>query len=213
MDASMAVRASIMLTCMTEFSIAAIAGDGVGQEVVPEAMRVLDHIAPRAGAKFRYLAASTVEQATGTTLFPPYAVKEFDGIPIAFIGLTLKGTPEIVTPAGVAGLSFGDEAQTVNALVPQLRARGIEAIVVLVHEGGQQTGDYNECKDLTGPIVDIVRTLDQAVDVVISGHTHRAYNCVIDGRISRPFEFHHSERSTWIKLLGPCCNCGFAAFH
>jgi 5'-nucleotidase len=136
-----------------------------------------------AGAKFRYLAASTVDKSTGKTLLPAYAVKEFEGIPVAFIGLTLKGTPNVVSPSGVVGLEFRDEAETINALVPQIRQRGIEAIVVLIHEGGFPTGDYNECPGISGPIVDIVGKLDKAVDLVVSGHTHRAYRCVIDGRL------------------------------
>ena len=135
------------------------------------------------GAKFHYLAASTFEKSTGKTIFPPYEIREFDGIPVAFIGLTLKGTPDIVSPVGVAGLEFRDEADTVNALVPELRARGVEAIVVLIHEGGFPTGDYNECPGISGPIVDIVKKFDRAVDVVISGHTHQAYVCDIDGRL------------------------------
>ena len=121
--------------------------------------------------------------ASGKTLLPAYYVKRFQGIPVAFIGLTLKDTPTIVVPAGVAGLTFRDEAQTVNALVPELRHQGIEAIVVLIHEGGMPTGDYNECPGISGPIVEIVKKLDKAVDLVISGHTHRAYNCRIDGRL------------------------------
>ena len=76
------------------------------------------------GAKFRYLAASTIEKSTGKSLFPPYAIREFDGIPVAFIGLTLKGTAGIVSPAGIAGLEFRDEAETVNALVAGIEARG-----------------------------------------------------------------------------------------
>src|SRR5712671_5608627 len=138
---------------------------------------------PFLGAKFHYLAASTVEKSTGKTVFPPYEIKQFDGIPVAFIGLTLKGTPDIVSPVGVAGLEFRDEADTVNALVPELKAQGVEAIVVLIHEGGVPTGDYNECPGISGPIVDIVKKLDHAVDVVISGHTHQAYVCDIDGRL------------------------------
>ena len=70
-----------------------------------------------------------------------------------------------------------------NALVPELKARGVEAIVVLIHEGGFPTGDYNECPGISGPIVDIVRKFDRAVDVVITGHTHQAYVCEIDGRL------------------------------
>lgn len=138
---------------------------------------------PFLGAKFQYLAASTIDTRTGRTLFPPYRIKTFDGIPIAFVGLALKGTPGIVLPSGVAGLEFRDEAETVNALVPELKAQGVEAIVVLIHEGGFPTGDYNECPGISGPIVDIVKKLDKAVDVVVSGHTHKAYNCVIDGRL------------------------------
>ncbi|HXN69940.1 MAG TPA: bifunctional metallophosphatase/5'-nucleotidase [Bradyrhizobium sp.] len=138
---------------------------------------------PFAGAKFHYLAASTFEKATGKTIFPPYEIREFDGVPIAFIGLTLKGTADIVSPVGIAGLEFRDEADTVNALVPELKARGVEAIVVLIHEGGVPTGDYNECPGISGPIVDIVKKFDRAVDVVISGHTHQAYVCEIDGRL------------------------------
>jgi 5'-nucleotidase len=138
---------------------------------------------PFAGAKFRYLAASTFEKSSGKTVFPPYEIRDFDGIPVAFIGLTLKGTPGLVSPTGVADLEFRDEASTVNALIPELKSRGVEAIVVLIHEGGLPTGDYNECPGVSGPIVDIVKKFDHAVDVVVTGHTHRAYVCEIDGRL------------------------------
>ncbi|MDI1264346.1 MAG: bifunctional metallophosphatase/5'-nucleotidase [bacterium] len=138
---------------------------------------------PFTGAKFRYLAASTFEKSTGRTVLPAYDIREFDGIPVAFIGLTLKGTPGMVSPTGVASLEFRDEAETVNALVPELKAKGVEAIVVLIHEGGLPTGGYNECPGISGPIVEIVKKFDRAVDVVVSGHTHRAYVCEIDGRL------------------------------
>ena len=140
------------------------------------------------GAKFKWLSANVFETATGRPLLPPYGIKSFDGTKVAFIGMTLKGTPGIVTPSGVAGLEFRDEADTVNALIPRLRAQGVEAIVVLVHQGGFQTspnvGDINGCdgdlKNADGSESDIgkiVQRLDNAVDLVISGHTHAAYNC------------------------------------
>src|SRR6201996_8868991 len=138
---------------------------------------------PFAGARFHYLAASTILKSTGKPLFPAYEIREFDGIPVAFIGLTLKGTADIVAPTGIADLEFKDEADTVNALVPELKARGVEAIVVLIHQGGVPTGDYDECPGISGAIVDIVKKFDHAVDVVISGHTHQAYVCQIDGRL------------------------------
>ncbi len=140
------------------------------------------------GARYQWMSANVVETATGQTLLPPYGIKTFAGIPVAFIGMTLQGTPGIVSPTGVAGLEFRDEADTVNALVPQLHAQGIEAIVVLVHQGGVQpgggAGDINGCdaglKNADGSdseIARIVRRLDDAVDLVISAHTHAAYNC------------------------------------
>ncbi len=135
------------------------------------------------GAGFQYLAANTVVTATGRTLLPATWVKRFDGIPVGFIGLTLKDTPQVVTPAGVAGLRFEDEAETVNRLVPGLQRQGVQAIVVLMHEGGAGGGGIDECPSPGGAMTQIVPRLHKAVDVVISGHTHRAYNCRIDGRL------------------------------
>lgn len=132
-----------------------------------------------AGAKFNFLAANVKETATGQTLLPAYGVKDFLGNKVAFIGMTLEGTPTIVSPSGVAGLEFGDEADTVNALIPTLKAQGIETIVVLVHEGGLASGGINGCTGVSGSIVDIVNRLDPAVDLVVTGHTHAAYNCLI----------------------------------
>jgi 5'-nucleotidase len=138
---------------------------------------------PFPGAKFHYLAASTIVKDTGKTVLPPYEIKNFEGISVAFIGLTLKGTAGIISVASAAGLEFRDEAETVNALVPELKAKGVEAIVLLIHEGGFPSGGINECPGISGPIVDIVKKLDHAVDLVISGHTHQAYVCNIDGRL------------------------------
>lgn len=138
-----------------------------------------------AGANFRFLAANVVYTKNGKTLFPAYKIRSFAGAKVAFIGMTLEGTPTIVTPSGVAGLTFLDEANTVNALVPELKAQGIETIVVLIHEGGAQVAPapYNGCVGISGAIVDIVNHFDPEVDAVISGHTHNAYNCVINNML------------------------------
>src|SRR5215212_6183800 len=89
-----------------------------------------------AGANFQFLAANVVRKDNGKTIFPAYKVRSFDKAKIAFIGMTLEGTPLIVSPAGISQLNFLDEVATVNALIPQLKAKGIETIVVLIHEGG-----------------------------------------------------------------------------
>lgn len=137
---------------------------------------------PYAGAKFQYLAANTIVTATGQTLFPSTWVKRFGSVSVGFIGIALTATPTVVTPAGVAGLRFGDEADAINRAVPELRQQGVEAIVVLMHEGGIPGGDINECA-VSPALVNLVKRMDKAVDVVVSGHTHRAYNCMIDGRV------------------------------
>lgn len=135
-----------------------------------------------AGAAFDLLAANVVVRQTGDTLFPPTTVMRFEGASVAFVGMTLKGTPSIVSPQGVAGLDFLDEAATANEQVDRLERQGIRNIVVLVHEGGFTAGrGYDGCAGISGPIVDIVERLDDEVDAVLSGHTHQAYNCVIDG--------------------------------
>jgi 5'-nucleotidase len=135
------------------------------------------------GARFEYLAANVQEEATGSTLFPPYTVRRFGNNLVGFIGMTLEGTPLVTTAAGVAGLRFLDEADTANALVGELREQGVETIIVLLHEGGAQTGLYNGCAGVSGPVVDIVNKLDPAIDVVVTGHTHKAYNCLIANKI------------------------------
>jgi 5'-nucleotidase len=157
---------------------------------------------PFEGAKFKYLSANVADANTGKTLFPAYNVKTFDtptgSIRVGFIGMTLKDTPSIVTPSGVAGLTFNDEVQTVNALVPKLRGRGVETIVVLIHQGGFQgsTGNtyINDCSlasngaaDPTAlqPIRDIVKGLDDSIDVVVSGHTHTGYTCNLPNKAGR----------------------------
>ncbi len=140
--------------------------------------------APFTGAAFPFLAANVIEDATGKPLFPAYGVKEFDGVKIAFIGLTLRDTPEIVRPGGTRGTHFLDEVQTVNALVPEIRRQGIEAIVVLIHEGGSQTGGTNDCTDFRGSIKSIVERFDPAIQVVVSAHTHRFYVCDLAGKLT-----------------------------
>jgi 5'-nucleotidase len=146
---------------------------------------------PFEGAKFQWLSANVISTASGQPLLAPYGVKAFNHrVRMAFIGLTLKETPTIVTPTGVAGLEFRDEADTVNALIPHLRRQRIQSIGVLIHQGGFQTGtlsDINGCEGgLAGsPIAAIVSRLSDEVDFVISGHTHAPYNCMLPNSTGR----------------------------
>lgn len=146
---------------------------------------------PFEGAKFQYLAANVYDASTNKTIFPPYLIKTFAGLKIAFIGLTLKETPTIVVPASIKGLRFTDEATTINALVRKLQPQGIAAFVVLLHQGGLQTvtgtRDINACVgDMQGTSLrSIVSKLDNAVDLVLSAHSHEGYVCSLPNSTGR----------------------------
>jgi 5'-nucleotidase len=139
------------------------------------------------GAGFKYLSANAFVTATGRPLLAPYAIHKVQGVRVGFIGMTLEGTKEIVSQDGVAGLDFADEAETANRYARELQARGVESIVILLHEGAIQTGasawDVNGCSGLNGPLADIVSRMDASIDVVVSGHTHQAYNCNLSGKL------------------------------
>jgi 5'-nucleotidase len=142
--------------------------------------RVPCRLEPFAGARFQYLAAN-VQRGDGATLFPATAIKQVGPIKIGFIGETLQGTGSIVSPAGVAGLHFADEAATANALVPKLKAAGADTIVLLIHQGGGVPDSFEEqgCNGIAGDILPILDKLDPAITTVVSGHTHQAYACTL----------------------------------
>ena len=134
-----------------------------------------------AGAQFPYLAANVVSRATGEPMLPPYHVLYTpEGLRVAFIGVVLEKTPEHAPPGTLPDVEFLDEANAVNRWVPEIRAQGIEAIGVLVHDGGAPAAaspDPSRCDQFAGPIIDTNSRIDPAVDVVVTGHTHKAYTC------------------------------------
>jgi len=139
------------------------------------------------GADFQFLAANVVYKDTGEPILPAYSIKEVGGVKVGFIGLTLEGTASIVSASGIQDVDFLDEATTINSAAQALRTQGVRTIVVLIHQGGAQSvaispTSINTCTGVAGPIVDIVHNLAPSVDMVISGHTHQAYNCMLPNR-------------------------------
>jgi len=138
-----------------------------------------------AGAKFAYLAANVIDANTRKPLLPAYRILESKGVKIAFIGAVLKDTAEVVASAGIAGLQFGDEADAVNRLLPELRKQGVGVFVVLLHQGGRTAAEFDRqyCDDLEGDLVPVVKKLDPAIKLVISGHSHKGYLCKVDDKL------------------------------
>ena len=140
---------------------------------------------PYQGATFPYVVANVVSEKDDKPILPPYIIKHIMGMPMAFIGAVLKETPTMVPPSGVAGLKFLDAAEAINSYIPALKAQQVRAIVVLLHQGGFQShyrGQTNPGAVVTGPIVDIVKRLDDEVDVVLNGHTHKFTNALLKNR-------------------------------
>jgi len=134
------------------------------------------------GAHFAFLAGNTRRQ-DGSTLFPGTAMRTFGTgrrrVKVGLIGLTLKGTDELIPADISAGIRFLDEAETANAAAASLRAQGASAVVLLIHQGGYTGGDADPdgCQDLKQNIPQILDRLDTTIDVVVSGHTHWAHVC------------------------------------
>ncbi|WP_327403028.1 bifunctional metallophosphatase/5'-nucleotidase [Streptomyces sp. NBC_01288] len=146
------------------------------------------------GADFPYLAANVLDEKTKKPILKPYWVWKKNGVKVGFIGVTLEGTPGIVSADGVKGLQFKDEVETINKYAKELQKQGVKSIVALIHEGGfPASASYNyDCdasgsgSGISGPIVDIAKNVTPAVDALVTGHTHNAYVCTIDDPSGKP---------------------------
>ncbi|PPS79764.1 bifunctional metallophosphatase/5'-nucleotidase [Streptomyces sp. MH60] len=146
------------------------------------------------GADFPYLAANVLAEKTGKPLLKPYWVWKQRGVKVGFIGVTLEGTPDIVSAEGVKGLKFKDEVETINKYAKELQRQGVKSIVALIHEGGfPASSSYNyDCDSpgagdgISGPIVDIAKNITPQVDALVTGHTHNAYVCTVPDPAGNP---------------------------
>ncbi len=146
------------------------------------------------GADFPYLAANVLDEKTGKPILKPYWVWKQKGVKVGFIGVTLEGTPDIVSAEGVKGLAFKDEVETINKYAKELQRQGVKSIVALVHEGGfPASSSYNyDCDSpgagdgISGPIADIAKNVTPQVDALVTGHTHAAYVCTIPDPAGKP---------------------------
>ena len=139
---------------------------------------------PWQGARVPYVSANVVDAETEQPILPPYVIRKLPRMEIAILGAVLKETPTIVTPSGVAGLKFLDEADAINRYVPELQAAGIHTIIVTIHQGLTQTSyegpTSGSANAPSGALLGIVSRLDDDIDVVISGHTHGFTNAIVN---------------------------------
>ncbi|MFC4321982.1 5'-nucleotidase C-terminal domain-containing protein [Litchfieldia salsa] len=130
------------------------------------------------GINFPMVAANVEFKDSGELVLPPYTIQEINGAKIGFIGVATTETPEMIIATGNENLTFTDEAEAINKYVPELQKQGIEAIVVLAHVPGNQSGDT-----VSGEIADIALAVNDAVDMIFAAHNHVKINAEIDNKL------------------------------
>jgi 5'-nucleotidase len=150
----------------------------------------ITHLAdPYPGSRSSYTCSNVVWKVNRTPIFPPYLIRNVGGIPIAFIGADTMTTPERLAPGRADDVLFLDETESINRYVAEVRRTGVHAIVVLLHEGGDQQvydGITRDGTNVTGRVTGIVAGLDGDVDVVLSGHTHKFTNAYLPNAAGKP---------------------------
>lgn len=137
------------------------------------------------GAGFPYISANLMDKQTGKTLFPGYHIEQAHGAKIAFVGATLRSVASYVSAKSMDGLYAIDEAEAINALLPELRKQQVDAVVAVIHQGGEtpERFDKQNCSQLSGDIVDVVNRLDPQIRVVVTAHTHQGYLCRLGDKL------------------------------
>ncbi|TBV13293.1 bifunctional metallophosphatase/5'-nucleotidase [Stutzerimonas kirkiae] len=137
------------------------------------------------GSKFSYIAANLMDKASGTSLFPAYRIEQVRGAKVAFVGAVLEELDSTVSGTSMQGLYTIDEADAINAQLPELREQGVDAVIAIIHQGGEtpEAFDKPDCSQLSGDVVEVVERLDPQIKVVITGHTHQGYLCRLGERL------------------------------
>lgn len=123
-------------------------------------------------ADFTYLSANFVDLQTDSTVFTPYAVKDFDGKKAAFIGICTPETYTKSTPVyfqdenGNYLYSFSENTfyETIQNTIDQAREDGADIVIAVGHLGINGTASGWKSTDV------IANTT--GIDVFIDGHSH-----------------------------------------
>lgn len=134
-----------------------------------------------AGSDYDYVAANLIDTDKDETAVAPYVIKQTQGVRVAFVGGVVSDLSNLIPVESHRGLKTLDEADSINAVLPEIKAQGVDVIVAVIHEGGYGHAGANDCENLTGPIVNIAKRLSTDIDVLVTGHTHMAYICEVEG--------------------------------
>jgi 2',3'-cyclic-nucleotide 2'-phosphodiesterase/3'-nucleotidase len=131
----------------------------------------------RSEAKFPWLSANTYDQGTDKTHYPPYIIKEVQGVRIGILGLTTPGIPNWENPPNYAGLEFHETVSEAKKWVPVLRDKEkADVVVIAMHMGIEEdlrTGITNPSSVPNENAAVAIARQVPGVDVILMGHTHR----------------------------------------
>ncbi len=145
------------------------------------------------GARFRYYSANMVWSRSGRTVLPPYNIEWVDAghgrrIPIGFIHLTAVGT-ETGSTSYQPALASLDEIATADRCAAELKARGVNAIVLSMHDGAVAGDDFTTGSNPSGPAYELAQRVSPDIDAIVTGHWHCRFAMMVpdpDG-VPRPF--------------------------
>jgi len=111
-------------------------------------------------ADFPFLSANIFRKESGQLpeFIQPYLVREYDGLKVGIIGVTVNETPKLTAAANVGQVFFGKPADSIRPYVRLLRREGADLLVVLSHLGLEEDRKLAEAVD--------------EIDLIIGGHSH-----------------------------------------
>ncbi|MBM7652274.1 5'-nucleotidase [Neobacillus cucumis] len=132
------------------------------------------------GSNTPYISANIIDKRTNNPLFPPYVIKEIDGIKIGFIGVVTTETNLYVTHENRKEVEITDEVSAINRTAQLLKEKGIKAIVVLAHVSAESNLSGTNPQEA---LVEMAPKIDNEVDVIFAGHSHQYANTIVDNKL------------------------------
>jgi 2',3'-cyclic-nucleotide 2'-phosphodiesterase / 3'-nucleotidase / 5'-nucleotidase len=130
------------------------------------------------GLDFPLVAANAYDTRDGNLITEPYKTFELEGQKIGIIGVVTQETPEMIVRKGNETLQITDEVEAINKYTAELKAQGVEAIVVLAHNPATQEG-YTDKFDASR----IAEQVNDEVDVIFAAHNHVKVNREVDNKL------------------------------
>jgi sulfur-oxidizing protein SoxB len=127
-------------------------------EMTYGARRVQEIVDKDLKGKIDFIAQNVTTADFGDQVFPPYVLREMNGVKVAIIGQAFPYTPIANPRYMVAEWSFGIKDDTMQKFVDEARGKGAQAVVVLSHNG--MDVDLKMARRVRG------------IDAILGGHTH-----------------------------------------